>query len=234
MKLGIMQPYFLPYLGYWQLLNEVDRFVIYDDVNYIKQGWVNRNRILINNSASYITIPLAGSSSFKKICDIRLNSANNWRDKLLKTIENTYRRAPFFSEVYPVIETIIRYDTDGLSQYLEHSIRCVSSYLCIDTDIVSTSRKYQNSALTGQERVLDICILESADVYINLQGGQALYDLKTFRKSNIDLKFIFMHTKEYKQRSPGFVPYLSILDMIMELGKSCIDKNLNDYDLVGL
>ena len=110
MKLAIMQPYFFPYVGYWQLLNAVDRFVVYDDVNYIKGGWINRNRILINGKPSYITIPLNRASPNNLICDLTLQTSPVWRRKMIKSIENTYRKAPYFDEIFPTIEKSINYE----------------------------------------------------------------------------------------------------------------------------
>src|SRR5215470_12501960 len=126
MKLAIMQPYFFPYIGYWQLIHAVDRFVIYDDVNYIKGGWINRNRILINNKPTYITASLSQASPFKLICDTTLQPSPRWRDKLAKAIEVTYHRAPNFAEVFPVLERLIRNETTILSDYLTHQLKTLS------------------------------------------------------------------------------------------------------------
>ena len=232
MKIAIMQPYFIPYIGYWQLLNTVDRFVIYDDVTYIKGGWINRNRILINGKPSYITVPLFQASSYKRICDISLQSSPVWRRKMIKSVENTYRKAPFFSEIIPVVKKIICYKTDNLADFLAHNITSLATFMGIKTEFVMTSRCYQNINLTGQDRVLDICNQEGASTYINPQGGQTLYDTKAFRRANIDLRFIMMLPIPYKQRTAGFVPYLSIIDALMELGPRGVERHLDKFDLI--
>lgn len=231
MRLAIMQPYFLPYIGYWQLIHAVDRFVIYDDVNYIKGGWVNRNRILINGEPAYVTVPLYKSSPYKRICDIALQPGIAWRDKLVKMIVNTYRRALCFEEVFPVVEGIIREEAQNLSEYLARQLQRLSMFMGIKTEFVMSSRCYENDNLVGQSRVLDICKREAATTYINLQGGRALYDTATFHNAGVDLCFIAMRPLVYKQRTPGFVPSLSIIDALMELGPIHVRRHLDAFDL---
>lgn len=215
MKLAIMQPYFFPYLGYWQLVHAVDKFVVYDDVNYIKGGWINRNRILINGHPSYITVPLHQASPFKRICDTLLQPSMIWREKLVRTIDNTYRKAPGFAEVFPVVEEITRYETDSLSEYLTHQLRSLSTFLGITTEFVATSRCYGNSELSGQDRIIDICRREGAETYLNLPGGRQLYDAGAFAQEGITLQFIEPVLGPYKHGGSQFVPGLSILDVLM-------------------
>jgi WbqC-like protein len=232
MKLAIMQPYFFPYIGYWQLIHAVDRFVIYDDVNYIKGGWVNRNRILINRQPAYVTVPLHQSSPNKRICDILLHPSPYWRSKTLKSVETTYRKAPFFGEVYPVVERLIQHETGNLSAYLAYQLQRLAAFLDIETEFVATSRRYENDRLSGQDRVIDICKREGATTYINSSGGQLLYDSESFRSAGIDLRFIVMRPLPYKQRSAGFVPSLSIIDALMEIGPVGIKRYLDAFDLI--
>lgn len=227
-----MQPYFFPYIGYWQLIHAVDRFVIYDDVNYIKGGWINRNRILINGEPAYITAPLHQPSPFKRICDTALQPLPIWRDKLVKMVEITYRKAPCFTEVFPVVKELIRHETDNLSEYLAYQLQTLSAFMGIKTEFVVTSRCYANNDLSGQARILDICKREGAPTYINPQGGQALYDGEAFGKAGIDLRFIVMRPLSYKQRTAGFVPYLSVIDALMEIGPIEVRHHLDAFDLV--
>ena len=232
MKLAIMQPYFFPYIGYWQLIHAVDRFVIYDDVNYIKGGWINRNRILINGKPTFITVPLHQSSSFKRICYTTLQPSHVWRDKLVKMVEVTYRKAKYFGDVFPVVEELIRHQTDNLSDYLAHQLQALSAFMGINTEFVVTSRCYENNELFGQERLLDICKREGATTYINPQDGQALYDFETFRNAGIILCFISIRPLQYKQRAAGFVPYLSIIDALMEVGPDGMKEHLDAFNLI--
>lgn len=232
MKLAIMQPYYFPYIGYWQLIHAVDRFVIYDDVNYIKGGWINRNRLLINDKPAYITVPLYQSSSYKRICDTALHPSPIWRDKLVKMVENTYRKASCFTEVFPVVEELIRYESDNLADYLANQLRTLSVFMNIDTYFIVSSRYYENDNLSGQDRILDTCKREGATTYINPQGGQGLYKTEIFRNAGITLRFISMRTIPYTQRASEFVPYLSIIDALMNLGPIEIGHHLNAFNLI--
>ena len=231
-KLAIMQPYFFPYLGYWQLMQAADRFVIYDDVNYIKGGWINRNRILVNGAVIYLTMPLHKASSFKRICDTTLIPTSAWREKLTQTIAMAYRKAPYFAEVFPVIEKIIHHDTISLSSYLAHQLQTLATFMGICTEFVTSSRHYENSALSGQARILDICRREGTQIYINAPGGRALYDVSTFRAAGVDLRFIFMNTIPYIQPSSTFVPGLSIIDALMAVGASGIRDHLASFEIL--
>ena len=232
MKLAVMQPYFFPYIGYWQLIHAVDRFVIYDDVNYIKGGWVNRNRILINGKPRYITVPLHQASPNKKICDTSLQHSSIWRDKLVKMLEITYAKAPYYAEVHPLLEELIRSESVSIADYLAHQLQALSIFMGISTAFVVTSRCYENDYLSGQERLIDICTREGATAYINLQGGQSLYNFDSFRNAGIDLRFILMRQIPYRQRAEGFLPDLSIIDALMEIGPVGIMQHLDSFDLI--
>lgn len=230
-SIAIMQPYFFPYIGYWQLIHTVERFVIYDDVYYIKGGWVNRNRILINSTPTYITLPLHQSSPYKSICNTFLQPSFDWRDKLLKIIENTYRKSPYFANIFPVVEKIIHYETENLSDFLAHQLLTLAVFMGIKTEFVLTSRSYENHFLSGQKRVIDICKREKANVYINAIGGQTLYDSKVFSDAGINLNFIEMCPLPYKQKANEFIPYLSIIDALMEVGTIGIKEHLDSFEL---
>lgn len=230
-RIAIMQPYFLPYIGYWQLIHAVDCFVIYDDVNYIKGGWINRNRILINGEPAYITVPLQQSSPYKRICDITLQPSFSWRDKLTKMVEITYRKAPCFAEVFPIFESLIRYEANNLSDYLAHQLQILSEFMGIETQIVASSRCYENELLSGEERVLDICAREAAQVYCNLPGGRALYDAGRFSAQGIELKFLQPGLTEYRQFSSSFQPWLSILDVLMFNDRATVKEMLGKCEI---
>ncbi|SFC69725.1 WbqC-like protein family protein [Polaromonas sp. OV174] len=231
-RLAVMQPYFFPYIGYWQLIHAVDRFVIYDDVNYIKGGWINRNRLLINGEPVFFTAPLQQASPYKRICDTSLQPAPLWRDKLVKTVATTYRKAACFAEVFPVVEQLIRHETNTLSEYLANQLQTLAAFMGIKTEFVLSSSCYENADLSGQARVLDICKKEDASNYINLQGGQTLYAGDAFRSAGLDLRFIVMQPVFYQQRADSFVPYLSIIDALMAVGPMAIRQHLDAFHLV--
>jgi hypothetical protein len=231
MKLAIMQPYFFPYIGYWQLLHAVDRFVVYDDINYIKGGWVNRNRILINGKPSYITVPLCHASQFKRICDTDLQPSQVWREKMIKMIAMTYRRAPFFHEVFPMVEQLIRFQTNNLSEYLVNQLQILAAWFGITAQVVPTSRGYENTDLAGQNRILDICRQEGAATYVNPRGGMALYDQSAFEERGVELKFLSPVHVRYQQFGPVYVPWLSVIDLMMFNSNRQLSTLLAQYEL---
>lgn len=232
MKLGIMQPYFFPYIGYWQLICAVDKFVIYDDVNYIKGGWINRNNILLNGERNLINIRMHKSSSNKLINKIEVSDDRIYKNKILKSIEGNYKKAPYFIEVYPVIERTINQDEKNLAKYLEFGIRKVCDYLSIDTEIIVSSTIEKNNELRGQDKVIRICRALGADEYINAIGGQKLYFDEDFAAHGIGLKFLKTGEIVYKQFRNEFVPNLSILDVMMFNKPSKINEMLDNYELV--
>lgn len=232
MKLGIMQPYFLPYIGYWQLLNAVDTYVIYDDVNFIKGGWINRNNILMNGEAKMFNIQMQGASSNKLINEIGISRNNIWKKKLLKTIENCYRNAPYFEKVYPIIQSIINYSDENLARYIENSIRSICEYLCINTKIIISSEIKKNNSLKAEEKVIDICKILNADEYYNAIGGRELYSYENFENNSINLKFLKTNNNiTYNQFTNKFIPNLSILDVMMFNSVSDIKRFLRHYEL---
>lgn len=232
MKIGIMQPYFLPYIGYWQLLNAVDKYVIYDDVNYIKGGWINRNRILINKEAKYFNVKLNGASPNKLINEVEVSLDEVYQKKLLKTVEENYKKAPFFNEVFPVIQKIIENKETNLAKYLEYSIKEICSYLDIKTEILISSHLEKNNSLKGKNKVIEICKKLGGTEYYNAVGGQELYSFEEFKSNGIELKFLKTKEINYQQFSNEFVPYLSILDVMMFNSKEKVKGFLNNYSLI--
>jgi hypothetical protein len=233
MKLAIMQPYTFPYVGYFQLISSVDRFVVYDDVTFIKQGWINRNQVLQSGKSFFFTIPLQDASSFRLIKDTEINRQQyqRWRDKFLKTIQQSYGKSPEFAHVFPMICQVMESESKNISILALNSIKAVCQYLDINTAIVDSSVMYENSHLSSQERVLDICRKEKATHYINAKGGQALYSVSDFEKQGIILKFISPKPLTYAQGSADFVPWLSIIDVLMANPKSEVCNFLNQYEL---
>lgn len=232
MKIGIMQPYFLPYIGYWQLLNAVDKYVIYDDVNYIKGGWINRNRILINKETKYFNVKLNGASPNKLINEVEVSNDNIWQKKLLKTIEENYKKAPFFKEVFSVIDKIIENDEKNLAKYLEFSIKEICKYLDIKTELILSSNLEKNNSLKGKDKVITICKKLNGTEYYNAIGGQELYSFEEFKQNGIELRFLKTNEIIYKQFGDEFISNLSILDVLMFNSKEKVKEFLNNYSLI--
>ena len=231
MKLGIMQPYFFPYIGYWQLFNLVDKYVIYDDVNYIKNGWINRNNILLNKNKHMLTIPLNGASPFIQINKIKITTNNNIRIKILKTIHQSYKKAPFFDDIYPRIEKILLTDTDSLNNILIKQFQMIKDYLEINTEIILSSNIKKNNNLKGKDKVLDICKILGASDYYNSIGGTHLYSKDEFIQNKINLHFLSPKEIYYKQFNNTFIPNLSFIDVLMFNSKENIKEFLNQYEV---
>lgn len=232
MKVGIMQPYFIPYIGYWQLLNAVDKYVIYDDVNYINRGWINRNKILLNGEGKMITLPLKEASQNKLIKEIELVNDKKERMKILKTISQSYQKAPFYDLVYPLIEEIVNFEEANLGKFLENSIRKVVEYLGINTTILISSKIEKDNTLKGKDKILDICKRLGATKYYNAIGGQELYSYEEFKQNEIELKFLKTEFINYNQFKNEFIENLSILDVMMFNSKYEIKKYLERYELL--
>ena len=224
-----MQPYLFPYIGYFQLIKAVDKFLIYDDVNYIQRGWINRNRILLNGRAFLFTLHLKRASQFKLITEIEI--ANN-RNKLLKTFKQAYIKAPFFGEVYLIIEKILTLNDSNLSRFLINSICEFVRYLGINSQILISSQVEKNNDLKGQEKIIDICRNLGTDHYINPIGGVELYSKDRFEREGIKLSFIKSKPIIYRQFNNEFVPWLSIIDIMMFNSREQIQEMLNAYELI--
>lgn len=229
MKIAIMQPYFFPYIGYFQLVNAVDKFIIYDDVNFIKGGWINRNRILLNDQDFMVNIPMEGASSFKKINEINIGKN---KEKLFLTIRQAYKNAPFYNEVIPLITEIIQFNNDNLALFISNSISKIIEYLNINTEIILSSEIKKDNDLRAQAKVIAICEILGANEYINAIGGQELYSKEMFAKNGLILEFIQSKPIVYNQFKNDFVPWLSIIDVMMFNSPEVIKQMLNEYELV--
>jgi hypothetical protein len=228
-KLAVMQPYFFPYLGYFQLIGAVDAFVLFDDVNFIKAGWINRNYVLGRAGRLRLTLPLAQASQNKCINEIFLADEP---ERLLKTVRHSYRRAPNFSTVFPLIESVLRQTERNLGRFLETGLRQVSNYLGLRPEWHLSSDLAKDDQLRGQEKILAICALMGATHYVNLPGGRVLYDTDVFKERGIQLSFITPRPVSYRQFDNRFVPDLSMLDVMMFNDQHRCRGLLQEYDLV--
>lgn len=234
MKIAIMQPYFFPYIGYFQLINAVDEFVIYDNIQFTKKGWINRNRILVNGQDTYITLPLKRDSDYLDVCERFL--ADSWfqeKKAMLNRIAGAYRKAPHFEQVYPLIEKCIAFDENNLFRFILNSLNLVNEYLQISTPLVVSSTILINHELKAEEKVIALCRARNATEYLNPIGGVSLYQKEYFRRENMDLYFIKSNDMIYKQLDHDFVPWLSIIDVMMFNSRDEIKKYLSaSYTLI--
>ena len=227
MKLAIMQPYFFPYIGYFQLVNAVDKFVFYDDVNYIKSGWINRNRLYLSGAIRYITVPLAAASSFEKINRTHLRSGKEWSAQMLSVIQQSYGKAPHYRAVAGLVEEVLNSHDGYISTLARNSIIAVTNYLGIQKDYCPSSTIYENQELRSANRVLDICKKENACQYFNLPSGKNLYNAEFFQKEGVELQFVDVALTPYQQLVYEFQPGLSILDVLMFNDKEAVRKMIS-------
>lgn len=231
MKLAIMQPYFFPYLGYFQLINSVDRFIVYDNIKYTKKGWINRNQILQNGEAKIFSINLKKDFDYCDVCDRSL-SVEYSRAALLNKLKECYCKAPFYKEAIIPIKRAIEEPIDNLFQYIYYSILHICEFLNIKTEIVISSSLEMDHSLKSKERVMAICKACGAEQYINPAGGIMLYDKTEFIQSGIHLDFLKMNDIIYRQFEDDFVPSLSIIDIMMFNSAQDIHAMLEDYTLI--
>ena len=213
-KVAIMQPYLFPYIGYFQLINAVDLFIVYDNIKYTKKGWINRNRILQNGKDIMFSLPLKSDSDFLDVRDRQLPDDFS-PDKLLNQIRGAYRRAPNFAETFLLIEQIMRYEERNLFEFIHHSIIRICEYMGITTEIKVSSSVAIDHLLKSQDKVIAICEAVDATTYINPIGGMELYSKNAFSERELELEFIKSKPYEYIQFGNDFVPWLSIIDVMM-------------------
>ena len=228
MKIAIMQPYFFPYIGYFQLMNAVDEFVIYDNIEFTKKGWINRNRILVDGKDTYITLPLKKDSDFLNVKERYL--AEIWlteRKKMLNRIIESYRKSPHFNTVYPIIEKCFLFEEKNLFQFILNSINAINEYLGISTSLIISSSIPIDHQLKAENKVVGICKSQNADSYFNPIGGTELYNKDDFKKEGINLFFLKTGDIKYKQFHNDFVPFLSIIDVMMFNSREEIKKHLD-------
>lgn len=231
-RVAVMQPYFFPYIGYFQLIAAVDVFVVYDNVKYTKKGWINRNRMLQNGKDAIFSLPLKSASDYLDVRERELAADFN-RDKLLNQFRAAYRRAPFFALTFPLVERIVRYEETNLFRFLHHSIVTTCEHLGIATRIKISSEIAIDHSLKNQDKVLALCAALGAGTYVNAIGGMALYAKDAFREKGVDLQFIRPKAFGYPQFGEAFVPWLSIIDVMMfnplDAIRTCISTN---YELI--
>ena len=230
---AIMQPYFLPYIGYFALIKAVDEFVVYDEIEYTKKGWINRNRILSNGKPLTFSIPLKKDFNYLHVNKRFLSSdAGKFKIKLMRQVDNYYKKAPYFAEGKKLLEDCLMCESENLFDFIFKSIQKVNEYLGIETKITISSSLNFNNDLKSQDKVIDIIQATEADCYINPIGGVELYNKDVFKNHNIALNFQKMNLKEYKQFDHDFVAGLSILDLVMFNSVSDINAMLEDMTLL--
>ncbi|MGM5470808.1 WbqC family protein [Flavobacteriaceae bacterium LMO-SS05] len=234
MKVAIMQPYVFPYLGYFQLIQAVDTFVFYDDVHFIKKGFINRNSILLHGKPHSFTIPCKAISQNKRICDVELDVNEKGVSKLLKTIHQAYHKAPYFNTVFPLLESFFRLNhCTSISGLAMDSVKLMANYLNLSASWIISSKSHTGSQdLKAEQRILAIAKQEQATTYINPIGGVELYTKTHFKKEGMDLCFLKSQPILYPQFQHEFVPWLSVIDVVMFNPVEVVQQFLKDYSLL--
>ncbi len=229
---GYYAAIFFPYLGYWQLMNTVDEFILYDDVTFIKNGWISRNRIKSAGKPLYFGLQVRGISSNRRICDHELLRDERSERKLRRTLENVYHRAPYYEETASLFGLCMDYPETNLALFLNNCIRETAAHLGIKTRIISAAEQEFPHETSGQDRILELCSLRKADAYYNSVGGKSLYDQAAFAAAGCPISFLRMDENiRYAQGEGAFVPALSILDALMYNSRSEMQDLLMRYSL---
>jgi len=228
MKFAVMQPYLFPYLGYYQLVYAVDKFVFYDDVTYIKGGYINRNNICSNGMPQRFTIPVPGMSS-----NILINKLSFDRNvkKQLKSIEQAYAKAPFFKDVFPIVRSVFTAEQRNVEYICRLSITKVMDYLHIDKSYYYSSELCYERHVPAANKLVNMSKTLDSNEYINSPGGKSLYDKGYFLEHKIKLNFIEIGDYKYNQNSNVFVPHLSMIDILMWNSRDEIIELLKKYKL---
>ena len=234
MRLAVMQPYIFPYLGYFQLLSAVDRFIFFDDVNFIKKGWIHRNQLLVSGQPHLFSVPLQRVSQNKLIKDTYLHpsSYGQWRDTFLKTVDQNYRQAPFFPAAYALLRQVLERTHETIADLAIDSVESVASYVGLETDFRRSSSLPYDRSRKGQDKIMAICQQQKATTYVNPIGGTELYDGATFATHNVALYFIKSADVSYPQQDSSFVSNLSIIDVLMFNDIAQISQLLEHYTLI--
>lgn len=228
MTVAVMQPYLFPYLGYYQLVYSAHQFVIYDEVNYIKRGYINRNNILVNNKSQRFTVPVLSASQNKKITELNFSSDVS---KVLRTMSLAYAKAPYFKEVYPLIESTLQHENRSITAVCKKGLCAVFDYLDIKKNIVTSSELDYERSLSPAQRLVDITRGFDSQHYINSVGGKALYTKQDFKEQGVKLSFLETNQVEYAQPTECFLANLSIIDVLMWCKKSEVRQLLAEYQL---
>lgn len=245
-SLAIMQPYFFPYLGYFQLINSVDDFVLYDQVAYIKNGWINRNRLVSTNShVFYITVPLSKKrrSTNYNISEVMISNEKKYRSSIMKSIEHNYHKTPYFKELRNWVKEILHFETESISKFNLNSLNSICSLLEIKPPIILSAETIRTIEAELQEmnlprneikyeRIRLIANLFKSKVYINPIGGIEIYEREKMEKFGLKSYFLKMNPLIYRNKSSSFVPNLSTLDVLFNIGPEATKGLLREYDLM--
>ncbi|HIE4215328.1 TPA: WbqC family protein [Proteus mirabilis] len=230
MRLAVMQPYLFPYIGYYQLAYYADKFIFYDDVNYIKGGYINRNNILTKNGLQMFTLPVNKASSFKKINELYFQDNTK---KILTSIYQNYSKTAYFHSIFPIIENVLTNNNRNVANITSLSIIKIFEYLSLKFNYTFSSDQNYNRTYNAQEKIYELCKINDAQEYINPIGGKSLYNKDEFKKRNIKLNFLEPVLSPYTQiNSSNFVSNASVIDILMNCNKDEIINQFNNFKII--
>jgi hypothetical protein len=232
-SLAIMQPYFMPYLGYFSLLKHTNHFILLDEVQFIRHGWIERNRILKQNGDwQYIKVPLIKHSRDTLIKDIKIDNTKDWQNKLLAQLQHYKKKAPYYNAVIEVLNEIFINEFKDITHLNKYALSTICNYL----DINCTINIFSEMALKiepvheADEWALNICkALGDIKEYWNPPGGQSIFNKEKYDRQNIKLRFQSIKITEYRQLTNSFEPGLSIIDVMMFNSIDEINNMLDNY-----
>jgi hypothetical protein len=232
MTLAVMQPYLFPYAGYFQLVNCADIFIFYDDVSFIKGGWINRNQILNAAKPLMFTCPLSNASSNVDIKDVCTTDLDRFLRKFEKQLSQCYRKAPYFDEISSLVMRVFENGAKTISELSIASITECSNYIGLECRFqVSSSDFADTKGLDRASRLIEIAKRCGSDRYVNMPGGRDLYHVESFAEHGVELRFIDSNPIEYQQFKNPFLPYLSIIDVLMFNSPEQVRHMARDYRL---
>lgn len=218
MKIAIMQPYFFPYIGYFSLIMQSDAFIIFDTPQFMRKGWIERNRIgKLAGGSVYIKVPLNKADLATKIKDMSIDDASDWRRKILSQLDIYKKKAPYYNDVLALVEDVLSTDTLSIVQLNKISLEKVCHYLGLDKKftVFSEMNLEIETPKAPDEWALNICKALGIKSYVNAAGGEEFFDANKYSDNDIKLYFVNQPIEEYKQLGNQFEPGLSIIDVMM-------------------
>ncbi|MFP5080822.1 WbqC family protein [Pedobacter sp. JCM 36344] len=234
MKIAIMQPYFFPYVGYYSLIKHSQKFLIFDKVQFIRHGWIDRNRILKPIEGwQYIQVPLLKHPREAQIKDIEIRNSEPWRDKLKAQLTHYKKRSPYYSQCMEVIDSALSIQTESIVELNEHILKTTCKYLNIDLDIATFSNLdlQIEDVQAPDEWALNISLAMGFETYINPPGGMDFFNREKYHDHGVDLIFLSNNMQKYSQMRTSFENGLSIIDLMMFNNVDNINLIIDDITL---
>ena len=228
MRIAIMQPTYLPWLGYFELMHNCDLFVFLDDVQFVKKSWHHRNRVKTSTGETMLTVPVFSKGKRRQqIRETLINNELPWERKHFITIKNNYKKACFFDNYIDELQKIYSRDYNKLLDISIALIELIRREIGISTDTIMSSAL--NTEGVKSQKIINICKKLKSDVLYDTQGAEAILDLDLFEKNNI--KVIYQRFKHpiYRHLHEDFISHLSALDLLFNEGEKALEIICSGY-----